>query len=105
MPLDWPERQGRWTRLAHGPDDAPMSARGHIAARASICLLHLARCKKLLVLDDHDTHAVLAAGIRPDARQDVVDRVNNVAITIIADRPVGTLRGVAHEWHRRVDAQ
>src|SRR5712664_1448001 len=97
MPLDWPERQGRWTRLAHGPDDAPMSTRGHIAARASIGLLYLACCKKLLVLDDHDTHTVLAAAIRPDTRQDVVDCVNDIAIAIIADRPVGALRGVAHE--------
>src|SRR5438132_11792052 len=96
MPLDGPERQGWRARLAHGPDDAPMSTRGHIAARACVSLLHLARCKKLLVLDDHDPHAVLAAAIRPDTRQDIVDCVDNVAIAIIADCPVGALRGIAH---------
>src|SRR5712691_732046 len=45
----------------------PMPPRSHIAPRTGIGLLHFARREDLLVLNDHDPHAVTAAGVGPDA--------------------------------------
>src|SRR2546430_10725424 len=82
-----------------------MAARGHVAPRAGIGLLYLTRREELLILNDHNAHTVPTVVICPDARQDIVDRVNDIAVAVVADRPVGTLRGVAHAGHGRIDEQ
>src|SRR4029453_13986745 len=105
MPLDGLERQSRWAGLAHSPNNAAMATRGHITPRAGIGLLHLARREEQLILNDHNAHAVPATTIAPDAWHDVVNRVNDVAVAIIADCPVSALRGIAHAGHGRIDEQ
>src|SRR5215472_10497187 len=105
MPLDGPECQGWRAGLAHGPDNTPVAARGYIAPGARVSLLYLACREELFILNDHNAHTVPTVGIRPDARQDVIDRINDIAVAVVADRPVGTLRGVAHEGHGRIDEQ
>src|SRR5215813_9531337 len=82
-----------------------MSSRGHIASWAGIGFLHLARCEDLLVLNDDNTHGVTATFVRPDARQDVVYRIDDVAVAIVADGTVRPLRGIADDGHGSVDEQ
>src|SRR5260370_38060738 len=105
MPLDGPERQGWRAGLAHGSDNASVPPCSHIAPRASIGLLDLTRREELFILNDHNAHTVPTIGIGPDTRQDIVDRINDIAVAVVADRPVSALRGIARAGHGRVDEQ
>ena len=78
-----------------------MPTRRDVAPRAGIGLLNLTCREERPILNDHDAHTVSPTVIRPDTRQDIIDGVDDIAVTVIADCPMRTLRGVAHDGHRR----
>ena len=82
-----------------------MAAGRDIAARPRVALLHFARGEDLLLLDQHQPGAVLAVVVRPDARGDVIDRVDEVLRAVIADHAVRTLGRVAAQRQRRIEQQ
>ena len=76
--------------------DAAVTSDGDIAAGPRVHLGNLARCENALVGHQHNTGAIAARLIRPSARCDPIDGINDVARTIVADRPVRALRGMPH---------
>src|SRR5262249_7548206 len=59
----------------------------------------------LLVLDGNSTHAVPPRLVYPDARDDVLDRIDDVLVPVVAGGAVGLLRGIADDRHGGVDQQ
>src|SRR5262245_63883743 len=82
-----------------------MAAGGHVSARPGVGLLHVARGEHLLVLHEHDAGAVAPGFVGPYTRQDVVDRVDDVLVAVVAQLAVGTLRGIAADRQRGVDEE
>jgi hypothetical protein len=103
MPLDRPEGQGRRTGLAHSSDDTAMAPGRHIAAGPGVTLLDFARREDLFILDNNRADTILSILIRPDARDDVVDRIDDVSVAIVAKSSVRPLRGVADNRYRSID--
>ena len=76
-----------------------MAAGGTVPARTGIALLERARREYLFV---HDADR---AQPRPEARRDIARRVNDVAVPVVGERPVRTLRRDAHEGQGGVQYQ
>src|SRR5438093_5763488 len=90
---------------ARGAQDAAVPARDDVAARPRVGLLDVARSENLLVLQEHDTRAIAPALVRPYAREDVVDGIDDVLVSVVAELPVRALRGVAADRQRGVDQE
>ena len=89
--------------MAGRTQDAAVSAGCHIASGPSIGFLHGAGGEDALFLDQDRAGLVAALFVRPNMRGDVVDRVDDVLWTIIADHAVRPLGGIAANRHGRVD--
>src|SRR6266852_1985866 len=90
---------------ARRAQDAAVPARDDVAARPRVGLLDVARREHLLVLHEHDPRAIAPALVRPYARDDVVDGIDDVLVTVVAELPVRALRGVAADRQRGVDQE
>src|SRR5215468_2905135 len=86
-------------------DDTAVAPSRHIAARTRIGLRDLAGRKQLLLLDHHDTAAVAAVLISPDARSNEPHRVHDVCWPVGADLALRTLRRVPTDRQCRVDQE
>ena len=82
-----------------------MAARGGIAAGTGVGFLDLTRRENLLVLDGDGANAVPSRLVCPDARDDVIDRIDDVLVPVVAGGAVGLLRGIADDGHGGVDQQ
>ena len=91
--------------ITDAAQDAAVAAGRDIAAGPRVALLHLARGENLLLLDQHQADAVLAVLVRPDARGDEIDRIDQVLGAVIADHAVRTLGRVPAQRQRRVQQQ
>src|SRR3989338_2386521 len=103
MALNGLEGQGRGTGLSHRSDDPAVTSGGHVASGAGVALLDIARGEDLLVLDDHPPDRVSSVFVRPNPGDDIIHRVDNVAIAVVAHGAMGSLRGVANYRNGRVD--
>src|SRR5581483_842024 len=86
-------------------DDPAVAAGGRVTAGARVGLLHVAAGEHLLVLNQYDAGAVAPLLVRPDARADVLHRIDQVLVAVVADHAVLALRGVAADGHAGVDQQ
>src|SRR5713226_3047051 len=82
-----------------------MAAGGDVASWAGIRLLDIPRREDLLVLNDDAADRVAAVVARPYPRQDVVDGINDVAVSVICNGTMGALRGIPNDRDRRVDKE
>src|SRR5215471_451024 len=82
-----------------------MPAGSHVAAGPRIGFLHIPGGKDLLVEKRHSANAIAPALVRPDARSNVVYRIDDVTIAIVGQSPMRSLREVAADRHCRVDQQ
>src|SRR5207244_13282726 len=57
------------------------------------------------VLHEHDARAVAPGLVGPHARDDVLDRVDDVLVAVVAHLSVRTLGGVAADRQRGVDEE
>ena len=105
VPLDGAKGKLRRAGMAHTTDDTAMTAGGDITARPRIALLHIPRGEDLLVENRYGADEVAAAFVRPDSRSDIVDRIDDIAIAVVAHRAMGALGGIPNDWHRSVDQQ
>src|SRR5258706_6157975 len=103
MQFDRLERKLRQTRMSHAADDAAVTAGGDVTAGPGVAFLDVARGENLFVEDRHRADAVASVLVRPYARCDVIDRVDNVAIAVVGDGAVWPLRRIAGDRHSRVD--
>ena len=89
--------------MAGGAQNAAVSAGRHIAARPRIGLLDGAGGKDALLLDEDGADTVAALVVRPHPRGDVVDAIDDVLRSVVADHALRPLGGVAADRHGRVD--
>ncbi len=80
-----------------------MTSSSHVSAWSSITLLNIPCGKDLLFLDDDPANTVAAITVCPNARDNVVYRIDDVAVAIVTDRAMWTLRGVTHNRNLDVD--
>ena len=69
-----------------------MAAGRDVAARSGVALLDVSRREQQLVDDRDDALCVAAALVRPGARADVRDRVDDVVVAVVAERAMRALR-------------
>ncbi len=82
-----------------------MSASGAVPSRPGILLLHLTSGKDLLILQQDCAKVVLSFSVFPDPGEDVINRIDEVVVAIIADTAMGTLGGVARNGQLGVNKQ
>src|SRR5262245_6572219 len=94
VPFDRLEGKLRRAWMAHPADDTAMAAGRDIATGAGVGLLYITRRKNLFVEDRHRANDILAVAVGPDARGDIVDRIDDVAVAVVTDRPMRPLRRI-----------
>src|SRR6185436_5607662 len=104
-PLDGAERELWRARMAHSANDPAVTAGRNVTTWPRVRFLHIARREDLLVENRHCADKIAPVLVRPDLRCDVVHRIDNIAIAIVADRPMRPLRGIADNRQRRIDQQ
>ena len=78
-------------RWVDGAENTSMLSGCPVSAGPRILLLDLPGGKYLFVLDNDRSDLILAILICPNFGKNVINRVNDVAITVVADHSVGTL--------------
>src|SRR5262250_561791 len=91
--------------MPHSADNSAMSSGGDVATGSGVGFLHIPRGKNLLVENRNGTDTIAAVFIRPNTRGDVVHGIDDITIAVVANGPMGSLRGIANDRHLRVDQQ
>ena len=79
-------------------DNPSVTTGCNVTTRPIISLLYVTSCKNLFVLDQNGANLIDSVCVLPDAGHNVVNGVHNVAITVVTEHTVRSLRGVAHNW-------
>ena len=82
-----------------------MPAGGSVTSRPGVFLLHFTSGKDLLSLQHDRANIVLSFFVCPYPGEDVIDRINDVTVAIIADNAMGTLGGVPGNGELGVNEQ
>src|SRR5688572_26486658 len=83
--------------------DAAVTAGRDEATRPHITLLNVSPCENLLLLDQHHAEMIPAVFVRPHARRDEGDGVDEILRSIAADQAVRALGGIATHGERGVE--
>ena len=78
----------------NGAQNAPMPAGGSVTSRPGVFLLHFTRGKDLLSLQHDRANIVPSFFVCPYPGEDVIHRINDVTVAIIADNAMGSLGGI-----------
>jgi hypothetical protein len=89
--------------MSRSPQNPAVSTGCHIATGPRIGFLDGASGEDPLLLDQNRAGLVVTLLVCPNPRGDVVDRINDVLRTVIADHALRALGGIAADRQRRVD--
>src|SRR4029434_10813647 len=86
-------------------DNSAMPSRGDIATGSGVGFLHVARGKNLLVENRNGADTIAAVFVRPNTRSDVIDGIDDIAISVVANGPMRPLRRIANDGQSGIDQQ